>query len=167
MSFESVRAFFAEKAPDISVIESTHELRDGAAGRRSLWRRAGADRQDAVLARRRARGADRRGRHLADGQQEGEGAVRRQAEDARARRSRRDHRPRGRRRLPVRAEVAAAGLLRRLAEGVRHRGAGRGLDPQRGEDHAGADGRTDVGANGSMSASIRPAQEAPAYSSSS
>ena len=48
MSLESVRAFFAEKAPDISVIESTDEFGDRGAGRRGLWRRAGADRQDAV-----------------------------------------------------------------------------------------------------------------------
>ena len=48
MSLESVRAFFAEKAPDIAVIESPHEFGDGALCRRSLWRRAGADREDAV-----------------------------------------------------------------------------------------------------------------------
>ncbi len=32
MSLESVRAFFAEKAPDISVIESTTELSDRRTG---------------------------------------------------------------------------------------------------------------------------------------
>ena len=143
MSLESVRAFFAEKAPDISVIESPMSSATVDAGRRSLWRRAGADRQNAELADRRARGADRGRRHLADGQQEGEGAVRRKAENARPRGSRRDHRARSRRRLSVRIEDAAAGLLRRLAEGVRHRGAGRGLDPQRGEDYARAHGGTD------------------------
>ena len=48
MSLESVRAFFAEKAPDIAVIESPIEFGDGGAGRRGLWRRAGADRENAV-----------------------------------------------------------------------------------------------------------------------
>ena len=74
MSLESVRAFFAEKAPDIISHGIPDQFGDRAAGCRSLWRRARHDRQDAVLARRRARDPDRRGRHLADGQQEGEGA---------------------------------------------------------------------------------------------
>ena len=47
MSLESVRAFFAEKAPT-SPYRIAAEFGDGGARRRSLWRRAGADRQDAV-----------------------------------------------------------------------------------------------------------------------
>ena len=47
-----------------------------------------------------------------------------------------------------RPEDAAAGLLRRIAEGIRHRGTGRGLDPQRGPHRADAPGGTDVGGMG-------------------
>ena len=82
MSLKSVRAFFAAKAPDIAVIESDMSSATVTPCRAGLWRGTGADRQDAVAARRRPRGADRRQRHRADGQQEGQGALRRQAEDA-------------------------------------------------------------------------------------
>ncbi len=82
---KSVRAFFAEKAPDITVIESTQSsatvvLAAEAYGvepariAKTLSLRVG-ERVVLIVA----------SRHLADGQQEGEGAVRRQAEDARAR----------------------------------------------------------------------------------
>ena len=49
MSLETVRAFFAEKAPEISVLKSTEEFGDGGARRRSLWRRARADRKNLEL----------------------------------------------------------------------------------------------------------------------
>jgi hypothetical protein len=48
-----------------------------------------------------------------------------------------------RRRLSVRTENAAADLLRRVAEGIRRGGAGRGIDPQRGAHRTVANGRTD------------------------
>ena len=60
MSIESVRAFFAEKAPDIAVIEFDEEFGHRRARGRGLWRRAGADREDIEFADRRTRGADRR-----------------------------------------------------------------------------------------------------------
>jgi prolyl-tRNA editing enzyme YbaK/EbsC (Cys-tRNA(Pro) deacylase) len=93
MSIESVRAFFAEKAPDIAVIESTTSsatvtLAAEAYGvepariAKTLSLRIG-ERVVLVVA----------ARHRTHGQQEDEGGVRRQAEDARPRRGRRDHRP--------------------------------------------------------------------------
>jgi prolyl-tRNA editing enzyme YbaK/EbsC (Cys-tRNA(Pro) deacylase) len=87
MSLASVRAFFAEKAPDITVIESAQSsatvvLAAQAYGvepariAKTLSLRIG-DRMVLIVTS-----------GLADGQQEGEGAVRGKAEDARPRGSR-------------------------------------------------------------------------------
>ena len=83
MSLESVRAFFAEKAPDIAVIESTMSSATVMLAAEAYGVEPARIAKTLTLADRRPRGADRGGRHLADGQQEGEGGVRRQAEDAR------------------------------------------------------------------------------------
>ena len=93
MSLESVRAFFAEKAPDITVIESAMSSATVALAAEAYGVEPARIAKTLSLADRRSGGADRGQRHLADGQQEGQGAVRRQTEDARPRRGRRHHRP--------------------------------------------------------------------------
>ena len=48
MSIESVRAFFAEKAPEITVIESTMSSATVALAAEAYGVEPGADRQDAL-----------------------------------------------------------------------------------------------------------------------
>ena len=92
MSLESVRAFFAEKAPDITVIESTASSATVALAAeaygvepariaKTLSLRVG-ERVILIV----TSGTSRMDK-------EGEGAVRDQAENAGPRRGRRDHRP--------------------------------------------------------------------------
>src|SRR5215212_1128458 len=108
MSLESVRAFFAEKAPDISLIESSMSSATVALAAEAYGVEPARIAKTLSL-----RIGERVVLIVAAG--------------------------------TSRIENAAAGLLRRVAEGVRRRGAGRGLDPQRGENHAGAHGGTDLG----------------------
>ena len=147
MSLESVRAFFAENAPDISVIESTKSSATVALAAeaygvepariaKTLSLRVG-DRVVLIVTSGTSRMDNKKVKALFGGKPKMLGLD-----------GRRDHRPRGRRRLSVRAEDAAAGLLRHVAESIRCRRAGRGLDPQRSQDHAGAAGGTDVGRMG-------------------
>lgn len=145
MSLESVRAFFAEKAPDISVIESpissaTVPLAAEAYGvepgriAKTLSLRIG-ERVILIVAAGTSRMDNKKVKAAFGGKPKMLG-LEEVAEIT-------GHEVGGV--LPVRIKGAAAGLLRRLAESVRRGGAGRRLDPQRRAHHAGADGGADPG----------------------
>src|SRR3981189_101431 len=142
MSIESVRAFFAEKAPDITVIESpmssaTVTLAAEAYGvepariAKTLSLRIG-DRVGLIV----AAGTSRMDNKKLKAQFGGKPKMLDLEEVAGIT----GHEVGGV--CPFGAEDAVAGLLRCLAEGVRRGGAGRRLHPQRGSHRAGTDGRT-------------------------
>ena len=123
MSLESVRAFFAENAPDIAVIvteqsSATVELAAQAHGvepaqiAKTICLRVGETTMLVVAA-------------------------------GTARLDNRKFKPSGRRRLPLRAAGTVAGLLRRLFAAVPGSCAGRRRNQCGGQDRAGQNGRAD------------------------
>ena len=121
MSLESVRAWLAEHAPDLPLIEVEESTATVETAAKALGRRAGRIAKSLAV---RAGDADfpaRRARRCPARQWQDQGGVRRPAADARRGGDVGADRPSGRRRLPVRTGDGPAGLSRPVAGGVRHR----------------------------------------------